>query len=106
KQEYAIGITDQDIIRIRMWDVLDLTFTVDTILGFTDNPANTCIVSYARLKDSNTFNRTVNVVMHEMGHIMGLDHCEDGDCLMIPRDHLDSDMLCYRCRCKLKRRKQ
>lgn len=103
KQEYAIGLTDQDIIRYRVWDWFDLTFVADTIYGYTDLPEGSCIISTAQLKDSNTFNRTVNVVMHELGHLVGLDHCEDEDCLMIAYDHLDNSCLCDRCKWKLKR---
>lgn len=105
RKEFAIGLTDQDIIRYRMWD-FDLTFTADTVLGFTDITMGACIISTARLQDSLTFNRTVNVVMHEMGHLVGLEHCEDENCLMIPYDHLDNDTLCDRCKWKLKKLSQ
>lgn len=103
KQEYAIGLTDQDIISYKMYDWLDFTFVADTILGFADLPMGACIISSAQLKDSNTFNRTVNVVMHEIGHLVGLGHCEDEDCLMIRYDHLDNSALCCRCKWKLKK---
>jgi archaemetzincin len=103
RQEYAIGITDQDIIRYRIWDWFDFTFVADTILGFTDISGESCIISTAQLKDSNTFNRIVNVVMHELGHLVGLDHCEDEDCLMIPYDHLDNSCLCVRCKWQLQK---
>jgi predicted Zn-dependent protease len=104
-KEYAICITDKDIIRLRFWEI-DWSFTVDTILGYTDIQNSTCIISYADLKDTNTFNRTVNVVMHEMGHMVGLDHCENDNCLMVPYDHLDNDTLCYWCQKRLQKIKQ
>ena len=101
-QEFAIGLTEQDIIRYHIWD-WDFTFTVDTILGYTDIPGGSCIISYARLQDSLTLSRTVNVVMHEMGHLVGLDHCDDENCLMIAYDHLDNSSLCPICKKKLQK---
>ena len=47
--------------------------------------------------DSLNTNRTVNVVLHEIGHLIGLTHCENTNCLMISGGYLDDDSLCGHC---------
>ena len=57
------------------------------IFGLGDFPGTTCVVSTFRLKrntnDSLLKERLKKVVVHEVGHNLGLDHCfNDKQCLM------------------------
>jgi archaemetzincin len=81
------------------------------IFGLANSWLGTCVVSTFRLKHGNpepeVFNRRVGIVaMHELGHLRGLPHCENQECVM--QDcagtikTVDKKMLgwCENCRCK------
>lgn len=98
--DFAVAVTDVTIIRQNFYDE-NWLFVIDTVLGYTNKPNSACIISNAQFKgQKESFNRTINVVMHELGHLMGLGHCED-DCLMVAFGQLDNDTLCWKCKRKL-----
>jgi archaemetzincin len=81
------------------------------VFGYGYRPGESCIVSTYRLSKStdNIFlNRIKKISLHELGHNLGLDHCESPDCVM--RDAAETIRtidqvkagLCNQCRDKLK----
>lgn len=74
-------VTDEDIY----YSGLNFVF------GLEDPVKNCCIVSIARLKQefydqkpnpTILIDRTVKEIIHELGHSLGLDHCQNSYCVM------------------------
>lgn len=64
----------------------DISYTKDAnpdygIMGLGYRPGNACIVSDARLR-INREKGFPKIVLHELGHTAGLDHCPDKSCTM------------------------
>jgi len=81
KYDYMIGITDKDISctcdPYADWGVFGLGFM----------PGRSCVISTFRLKrnmkSEEQFQECViKVVLHELGHNIGLDHCPTPKCMM------------------------
>jgi archaemetzincin len=56
------------------------------VFGYGYCPGNSCIASSFRLKKDTKpgyYSRLKNVVLHELGHNLGLAHCQDSTCLMV-----------------------
>jgi len=79
--DYIIGITDKDISCTNGiyedWGVFGLGFM----------PGRSCVISTFRLKknmksEEHFRERVYKVVLHELGHNIGLDHCPSTNCLM------------------------
>ena len=54
-------------------------------MGLGYRPGNSCVVSTFRLKTTNKllfYKRLEKVVLHELGHNLGLPHCENPKCVM------------------------
>lgn len=76
-----IGITDKDISctneSYEDWGVFGLGFM----------PGKSCVISTFRLKrnlksEEQFQERVIKVVLHELGHNIGLDHCPTPNCMM------------------------
>lgn len=71
--EVYVGITEKDISttkgKVTDWGVMGLGF----------KPGKGCVASSFRVKDKRNFPK---VVVHELGHTMGLPHCASDGCLM------------------------
>lgn len=56
------------------------------VLGYANRRRRAAVVSIARLRDprddATTIRRARNVAAHERGHLQGLSHCRDADCVM------------------------
>lgn len=84
----------------------------DFVFGLARPACGVAVVSTARLgndyygrtpDDADLIDRTAKEGAHELGHLLGLDHCENPECVMFrPRtlDELDRKrkMLCPACR--------
>ncbi|MEZ5047756.1 MAG: matrixin family metalloprotease [Chitinophagaceae bacterium] len=72
----TVGLTDFDISvsknNIPDWGVMGLGF----------RPGKSCVISSFRLKKSKQNEQFQKVVLHEIGHTFGLDHCKTKSCLM------------------------
>jgi archaemetzincin len=77
------------------------------VFGFGYCPGNSCIASSFRLKKDSKpgyYTRMKNVVLHELGHNLGLKHCQDSICLMVDAKGKISSIegenrkLCLNCR--------
>jgi archaemetzincin len=79
--EIYVGITANDISatkgRHEDWGVMGLSYV----------SGKACVVSYKRLKDKSNFYK---VVIHEIGHSMGLPHCPNKTCFMRDADGKDT----------------
>lgn len=72
----TIGLTEKDI-SITKGSVVDWG-----IMGLGLCPGNACIVSTFRLTNTNLQNQLYKLVLHELGHTQGLQHCANAGCLM------------------------
>jgi len=71
--EILIGITDKDLY----------DYSLNFIFG--EAYINTAIVSINRFKTGEKkllYERTIKTIIHELGHIFGLDHCKNTNCVM------------------------
>lgn len=79
------------------------------IFGLGLNPGRTCIISTFRLKrgvsNKKTLERLEKVALHEIGHNIGLEHCEyDKKCMMNDAKgtikQVDAEKVCFCEKCK------
>ncbi|MGD0477549.1 MAG: archaemetzincin family Zn-dependent metalloprotease [Nitrososphaerales archaeon] len=92
---HALGLTDRDLYVPR----LNFAF------GLASREAGVAVVSWHRLAGEDAFlsTRIVKEVVHEVGHLEGLDHCPKEDCVMwfsnslFETDRKKADF-CPRCR--------
>lgn len=88
-----IGITESSLF-------VDI-FTFEPIYGFSfiddskDN--NTSIVSTRKWFDEND-TTAANIIAHELGHQLRLNHCDDEKCLMYSTGNIEDSELCRNCR--------
>jgi archaemetzincin len=97
-----IGLTHEPLFTIKYKKQYNYD---DKILGLGYQPGITCVISDGNIgkKDTALFNRRLrNVIFHEIGHNMGLSHCEDPNCFMSENND-NADDYCKRCKRKLMR---
>lgn len=114
--DYIISLTDKDISTTKR-DGLgrikkpESKYSDWGVFGLGYRPGPSCIVSTYRLKNTDQrkfIERLKKVAIHELGHNLGLDHCESELCVMRDAvetiqtiDRVDSK-LCERCQKKIK----
>lgn len=69
---FTIGLTERDIY------VQPLNF----VFGLAIRESNCAIVSWYRLSGVNMVVRLAKEIIHEVGHLQGLEHCQDKRCVM------------------------
>lgn len=113
--DYVLGITSKDIsttmrdsqgnIKIPKSKYLDWG-----VFGLGYKPGGSCMISTFRLysvKEQLYLSRIQKIAVHEIGHNMGLDHCETKQCVMqdavesIKTVDLEGSKLCKRCHHKI-----
>ncbi len=102
KDSVVIGILNEDISStkngVHDWGVMGLGF----------RPGKSCVVSTFRLSKSNRKEQLFKVMLHELGHTEGLDHCSEKTCLMRDAEGgnpLDDEKdFCSKCKKYLKKK--
>ena len=102
------GITHQPLFTIK--EAQPVAYFDQHIFGLGYQPGNTCVVSDFKFKTADTMvynRRMANVLLHEIGHNIGLSHCPDDKCIMsknngdiMTLDNCGNDY-CSSCRKKL-----
>ena len=85
----VVGLTHKDIyiLKKEISKTKDPLFdySVSAIFGFGDFPGNCSVISDYMFKTKDTIlfqHRLRTVIIHEMGHNLGLDHCRVDQCIM------------------------
>jgi archaemetzincin len=96
KSEFRLGIVDVDIYAQGLNFIFGLASTLHSI----------AIVSSYRLTGPKMHERLAKEVIHEMGHLIGLNHCRDSSCVMYFSNTLDDtdkkeNRLCNECRSRI-----
>ena len=98
----TVGLTNFDIStsknRIKDWGVMGLGY----------RPGKSCVISTFRLDKIHRKSQLMKVVLHEIGHTLGLPHCIDKECLMRDAEGgnplNDEKDFCQNCRIRLKKK--
>jgi archaemetzincin len=85
----VVAITHKDIFTTKYANgeikKPESTYAVWGIFGMGFKPGRSCVVSDFRLHTDNAaqfYHRLRTVVLHELGHNQGLDHCQTKNCIM------------------------
>ena len=97
----VIGLTHKPLFTIK--DIPPFKPYYDEyIFGLAHEPGNACIISDYKIStiDTTLYNlRLRNAIIHEVGHNMGLSHCQNAECLMSTKNR--GNDYCKLCRKKL-----
>ncbi|MBN1690067.1 MAG: archaemetzincin family Zn-dependent metalloprotease [Dehalococcoidia bacterium] len=104
KSKHVLGVTEADIF----------THGLNFVFGQADSVNRVALISLNQLRDEHTLEggdkllleRSLKEAVHELGHTLGLGHCEDVKCVMhFSNSLVDTDVkglyFCSRCRPKL-----
>lgn len=107
----TIKYPNKKVIALTSYDIYTAAHGSDHwgIFGLGSLTNNVCITSTHRLKSKNLNKRVLNVVLHEIGHTYGINHCENNHpCVMKAGNHTAKDLdnkpmeLCKNCKSLIK----
>ena len=100
--QYVLGLTEKDIC------TKDGNNPYWGIFGLGWQPGPACVISTKRIgkgvSNAKLKDRFAKIILHEMGHNFGLDHCTNHECLMEPAKgkistvDKEKKQLCGKCR--------
>jgi archaemetzincin len=79
----VVGLTHSPIFTIKKNDLM--SYYDENIFGMGYQPGNTCVVSDLKFSSSYKslyYQRLQKVIIHEIGHNLGLSHCQNEKCIM------------------------
>jgi archaemetzincin len=90
----VVGLTHEDIYTIREYqthekNVPSVLYEPKGIFGYGYVSGNSCVISDYRLRSNDPEllnNRLRKIIIHEIGHNLGLPHCSDDTCIMFEGD--------------------
>lgn len=92
----SIGVTNLSISKTK-GNIADYG-----IFGLSFCPGNACVISSFSIKGKNKIEKFYKVVLHEIAHTQGLQHCAKKNCFMRDakgRDHLNEEVgFCKSCK--------
>lgn len=88
--DYIIGLTSEDVSTTKRDESGEIKSPKEKyadwgVLGLGYRPGPSCVISTFRVghKSKDVFmERLKKIAVHELGHNIGLDHCETSDCVM------------------------
>ena len=80
KKAKVLILTNLDICYQR--DLNGKSYPYYRIFGLGDNPGTACVVTTSRFGNKKVEKKLAIVVLHELGHNYGLDHCATPHCMM------------------------
>ncbi len=102
KDSIIVGVLNEDISTTK-GDVADWG-----VMGLGYRPGNSCVVSSFRINKKNRAAQLYKVIVHEIGHTEGLNHCPEKTCLMRDAEGgnpLDEEQdFCDECKVRLKQK--
>lgn len=91
---FVVGLTHNSLFAVTIFSY------VEEVYGYSNDSC--CIISDHLIPPVRHYNKYVtNVVLHEIGHLLSLEHCPR-KCLMTTYDNLGVSRLCYKCYKKLR----
>lgn len=78
-----VGLTHKPIFTMK--DAKPVPYFDEKVFGMGYQPGNSCIVSDFKFGTTNVLiynHRVKTVILHEIGHNLGLSHCKDDKCIM------------------------
>lgn len=102
----VVGLTHSPVFTMKKTKDLVPHYDGD-LFGFSYQPGNACVVSDSRFRSDYqtlSLNRLSKVIIHEIGHNLGLSHCLNDKCLMSEKNgntiNLDNSANDYCQKCK------
>jgi len=85
--DYALGITEKDLY----------SGNLNFVFGLASMMRKAAVISVARLRSDDYpkffLERTIKETIHEIGHLLGLQHCNHKECVMhLSNNMFDTDM--------------
>jgi archaemetzincin len=103
----VVGFIRDPVFTVKKTQIGRIDYIDENLLGIGHQPGKTCLVSDFNLKteyETLYYLRLRKVIIHEIGHNLGLSHCTDDKCIMSEKNgsviNLDNNGSDYCQKCK------